>query len=354
MNPRLPSLAVISLAISLVPVRILAQAPVPSGNPAAKVASVAKATKWIVPRLPDGRPDFGGFWSNNTATPFERPQAFAGREFLTDEEAKALEQTSRERTKASDRQASERPDEVGDYNAAFKEDSRWALPNKRTSIITDPKDGRMPPLTPEAQRKFEADREFHSHHVHDGPEDMTTIERCITWITSGPPMLPSFYNNNYQIVQTHDHLSIVTEMVHDVRIIPLDGRPHADIRQWMGDSRGHWEGDTLVVETTNFNGRRGWFGAPMTEGSGARRPDEKMRVIERFTRTAPDILLYQFTVIDPGTYTKPWSGEIPMRSFEGPVYEYACHEGNYGMQLILSGARTEEKEAENAARKGSK
>src|SRR5437016_1322657 len=265
MNPRLPSLAVISIAISLVPVRILAQAPVPSGNPTAKGASVAKATKWIVPRLPDGRPDLGGFWSNNTATPLERPQAFAGREFLTDEEAKALEQTSKERVKASDRQASERPGEVGDYNAAFKEDSRWALPNKRTSIITDPKDGRMPPLTPEAQRKFEADKEYHSHHLHDGPEDMTTIERCITWITSGPPMLPSFYNNNYQDVQTHDHLSIVTEMVHDVRIISLAGRPHSDIRQWMGDSRGHWEGDTLVVETINFNGKRSYFGEPMTE-----------------------------------------------------------------------------------------
>src|SRR5260370_5252796 len=293
MIPRLPSLAVISLAISLVPVRILDKAPVPSGNPAAKVASVAKATKWIVPRLPDGRPDFGGFWSNNTATPFERPQAFAGREFLTDEEAKALEQTSRERTKASDRQASERQDEVGDYNAAFKEDSRWALQNKRTSIITDPKDGRMPPLTPEAQRKFEADREYHSRHVHDGPEDMTTIERCITWITSGPPMLPSFYNNNYQIVQTHDHVVILAEMVHDVRIIPLDGRPHENIPQWMGDSRGHWEGDTLVVDTINFNGRRGWFESPMTEGAVARRPDEKMRVTERFTRTAPDVLIYQ-------------------------------------------------------------
>src|SRR5258708_3431600 len=225
MTPGLHSLAVISLAISLVPVRILAQAPVPSGNPAAKVASVAKATKWIVPRLPDGRPDLGGFWSNNTATPFERPQAFAGREFLTDDEAKALERTSRERVKASDRQASERPDEVGDYNAAFKEDSRWALPNKRTSIITDPKDGRMPPLTPEAQRKFEADREFHSHHVHDGPEDMTTIERCITWITSGPPMLPSSYNNNYQIVQTHAHLSLATETTHAFRLIPSHAPP---------------------------------------------------------------------------------------------------------------------------------
>ena len=207
----------------------------------------------------------------------------------------------------------------------------------------------MPPLTPEAQKKFDADQAYHKQHPHDGPEDMTTIERCITWISSGPPMLPTFYNNNYQIVQTHDHLIILVEMIHDVRIIPLDGRPQGNIPQWMGDSRGHWEGNTLVVETTNFNGKRGWFGTPMTEGGGGRRPDVKMRVIERFTRTAPDILLYQFTIDDPGTYTKPWSGEIPMRSFPGPVYEYACHEGNYGMQLILSGARSDEKNAAQGA-----
>jgi len=147
---------------------------------------------------------------------------------------------------------------------------------------------------------------------------------------------------------------ILAEMVHDVRIIPLDGRPHDNVPQWMGDSRGHWEGDTLVVDTINFNGRRGWFESPMTEGSGARRLDEKMHVTERFTRTAPDILLYQFTVDAPRMYTKPWSGEIPMRSFPGPVFEYACHEGNYGMQLILSGARTEEKKAAEAAGKATK
>ncbi|PYS47628.1 MAG: hypothetical protein DMG13_27450 [Acidobacteria bacterium] len=339
MNSRLPALAVISFAVFLAPAPIAAQAP------------PAKPTTWTAPRLPDGRPDLSGYWSNNTLAPLERPPAFAGKEFLTDDEARVLERDARERTKASDRQASERPGEVGDYNAVFKEDSKWALPNGRTSIITDPKDGRMPPLTPEAQKKFEADQTYHKQHPHDGPEDMTTIERCITWISSGPPMLPTFYNNNYQIVQTHDHLMILVEMIHDARIIPLDGRPHGNIPQWMGDSRGHWEGDTLVVETINFNGKRGWFGTPMTEGGGGRRPDVKMRVIERFTRTAPDILLYQFTIDDPGTYTKPWSGEIPMRSFPGPVYEYACHEGNYGMQLILSGARSDEKNAAQGAEK---
>ena len=163
-------------------------------------------------------------------------------------------------------------------------------------------------------------------------------------------MLPTFYNNNYQLVQTRDYVAILAEMIHDVRVIPLDGRPHGNVRQWMGDSRAHWEGDILVVETTNFNGKRGWFGTPMTEGGGGKRPDEKMRVIERFTRTAPDVLLYQFTVDDPGMYTKPWSGEIPMRSMNGPVYEYACHEGNRALPNTLSVARAlERKAAERSA-----
>jgi hypothetical protein len=141
-------------------------------------------------------------------------------------------------------------------------------------------------------------------------------------------------------------------MIHDVRIIPLDGRPQSNIRQWMGESRGHWEGETLVVETANFNGKRGWFSTQLKfNGDDLKRPDEKMRVIERFTRTAPSILLYQFTISDPATYTVPWSGEITMRSFAGPVYEYACHEGNYGMELMLSGARADEKEAEQAAKR---
>ncbi len=310
MSSELVTLTVISAAIFLSPVQMEAQAPASEANPAAKEATVTKAKSATVPHLPDGRPDLGGYWSNNTVAPLERPQALAGKEFLTDDEARALEKNSRERTKASDFQASQRPGEVGDYNAAFKEDSRWALPNKRTSIITDPKDGRMPPLTPEA--------------------------------------------HNYQIIQTHDHLMSVTEMIHDTRIIPLDGRPHENIGQWMGDSRGHWEDDTLVVETNNFNGKRGWFGTPMTEGGGGKRPDAKMRVVERFTRTAPDILLYQFTIDDPGIFTKPWSGEIPMKSTGGPVYEYACHEANYSMVDILSGARAEEREAAEAARNGSK
>jgi hypothetical protein len=166
-------------------------------------------------------------------------------------------------------------------------------------------------------------------------------------------MLPTFYNNNYQILQTHDHVMIMTEMVHDVRIIPVDGRPHDNVRQWMGDSRGHYEGDTLVVETINFNGKRGWFEKTTTEAGGEKRPDQNMKVIERFTRTAPDVLLYQFTVDAPDIYTKPWSGEIEMQVLKGQMVEYACIEGDQGMQLILKGARADEKAAAEAAQKKS-
>ena len=335
MNPRLSALAV---ALCLVPVQIAAQAPVPNGNAASKTAPAGKPAKWVVARLPDGRPDFGGYWTNHTATPLERPDTFAGREFLTEDEFKDLEQRSA------------RP--VANPNNPFLNlwagDTRWVMGNKRTSMITDPKDGKLPPLTPEAQRKLEADRNGRSP-FYSGPEDLPTFVRCLPVTTSGPPMLPSAYNNNYQIVQTHDHVAIATEMMHDVRIIPVDGRPHDDVRQWSGDSRGHYEGDTLVVETTNFNGKRGYFGA---NGNDIPRPDAKMTVVERFTRTAPDILLYQFTVNDPGMYTKPWSGEITMKSYAGTILEYACHEANQTMSNILSGARVEEKAAGQAAKKG--
>ena len=303
------------------------QAPAPNGN--------AKAAAWKPSRLPDGHPDLQGYWTNNTATPLQRP-AGAG-EFLTD----GVKAPAGRGGQATQNRTNPFPNLFG--IAGGEADARYVM--RRTSIITDPPDGKLPPMTPEAQKEYAAAQEHHKLHPHDGPEDLTTIERCITWITSGPPMLPTFYNNNYQIVQTHDHVMIMTEMVHDVRIIPVDGRPHSDIRQWMGDSRGHYEGDTLVVETINFNGKRGWFGAPATEGGGERRPDQKMKVIERFTRTAPDILLYHFTVDDPDIYTKPWSGEIEMQALKAPMVEYACIEGDQGMKLILQGARADEKAA---------
>jgi hypothetical protein len=308
------------------------QALAPNGN--------TKAAAWKPSRLPDGHPDLQGYWTNNTATPLQRP-AGAG-EFLTADEVNA---------RAGGQAAQNRNNPFPNLFGITAGDAKYVM--RRTSIITDPPDGKIPPLTPEAQRKYEADREYHRLHYHDGPEEMTTFERCLVVVTSGPPMLPTAYNNNYQIVQTHDHVIIMTEMMHDVRIIPLDGRPHDGIRQWMGDARGHWEGATLVVETTNFNGKRGYFGPLLFNGDDLKRHDEQMRVIERFTRTAPDILLYQFTINDPGTYTKTWSGEIEIQALKGPIIEYACHEGNQAMGLILKGARTEEKAAAEAARKKS-
>ncbi len=308
------------------------QAPAPNGN--------AKAAAWKSPRSPEGYPDLQGYWTSNTATPLQRP--IGAPEFLTDDELKA-------RAAARGGQPQNPNNPFPGLFGITSGDARFVM--RRTSIISDPPDGRFPPLTPEAQKKFAADQEHHKLHPHDGPEDLSTIERCITWITSGPPMLPTFYNNNYQIIQTKDHVMIMTEMVHDVRIIPVDGRPHSDIRQWMGDSRGRYEGDTLVVETINFNGKRGWFGTPATEGGGERRPDQQMKVIERFTRTAPDVLLYKFTVDDPGTYTKPWSGELEMHTLTSPMVEYACLEGDQGMELILKGARADEKAAAEAAKK---
>ena len=302
----------------------------------------AKASASKPSRMPDGHPDLQGFWTNNTATPLQRP-AGAG-EFLTADEVKA-------RAGRSGQAPPNRTNPFPNLFGIAAGDARYTM--RRTSIITDPPDGKIPPMTPEAQKKYAADQEHHKLHSHDGPEDLTTIERCITWITSGPPMLPSFYNNNYQIIQTHDHVMIMTEMVHDVRIIPVDGRPHDNIPQWVGDSRGHYEGDTLVVETINFNGRRGWFEKSGTEGGGEKRPDQKMKVIERFTRTAPDVLLYGFTVDAPDIYTKPWSGEIEMQALTGQIVEYACHEGDQAMELILKGARADEKAAAEAAQKKS-
>ena len=326
-----------ALAIAICCTQATGQSPAPNGN--------AKAAAWKPSRLPDGHPDLEGFWTNNTATPLQRPDG-AG-EFLTDE-AKAIAGRGGQ---APQNRNNPFPGLFG--IAAGPADARYVM--RRTSIITDPPDGKIPPLRPEAQRKYEADREYHRLHYHNGPEEMTTFERCLVAVTSGPPMLPTAYNNNYQIVQTHDHVMIMTEMMHDVRIIPLDGRPHDGIRQWMGDSRGHWQGDALVVETTNFNGKRGYFGRLLFNGDDLKRHDEQMSVIERFTRTAPDILLYQFTVNDPGTYTKPWSGEIEMHTLKGPspIVEYACHEGDQAMELILKGARAEEKAAAEAAQKKS-
>jgi hypothetical protein len=250
----------------------------------------------------------------------------------------------RERNDADRRDSNAEADLAVGYNAAWWDRGTRIVSTRRTSLIVDPRDGRIPPLTPDAQRKAAARAEARRLHPADGPESTSLADRCIVRGTAGPPMLPAGYNNTYQILQTPEHVAILIEMIHDARIISLDARPHlaGKIRQWLGDSRGRWEGNTLVVDTTNFTDRTNF------RGSG-----EHLRVVERFTRVDKDTLLYQFTVDDPQSFTRPWSAEIPMKRVEGPIFEYACHEGNYSMTNTLSTVRDEEKAAEDASsRKG--
>jgi hypothetical protein len=287
------------------------------------------------PSTPDGRSDLQGIWTNATLTPLERPAELAGKEFFTEVEAAEYTKRMVERNDADRRDKSDVENDLAiGYNAAWWDRGSSIVSSRRTSLIVDPRDGRVPPLTPEASRKAAARAEARLQHPADGPEDRSLDDRCIVRRTAGPPMLPAGYNNNYQIVQSPDSVAIVIEMIHDVRIIPLDSKPHlpSRIRRLLGDSRGHWEGRTLVVETTNFTDRTNF------RGSG-----EQLRVTERFTRTDDSTLLYQFTVEDPESFTRPWSGELPMKKADGPVFEYACHEANFSMEHMLSAARVEER-----------
>jgi hypothetical protein len=287
----------------------------------------------------DGHPDLQGIWTNATVTPLERPAELAGKEFLSAAEAAEYEKKIVERNNADRRDRGAAEDLAIGYNDAWWDRGTKVVSTRRTSLIVDPPDGRIPLLTPEAQRKAALRAEARRLHPADGPEDGSLADRCIVRGTAGPPMLPAGYNNNYQIVQTIDHIAILVEMIHDARIIPVgpvSARPHLGkrIRQLTGDSRGRWEGNTLVVETTNFTDKTSF------RGSG-----ENLRVVERFTRADEDTLLYQFTVDDPESFTRPWSGEIPMKKAAGPLFEYACHEGNLSMENILSAARAEERAA---------
>jgi predicted amidohydrolase YtcJ len=292
-----------------------------------------------VPRTPDGHPDLQGIWTNSTLTPLERPADLAAKAFFTREEAAAYEKQARARNDGDRRDSNPEADLTTGYNDFWWDRGTNVVSTMRTSLIVDPPDGRIPALTPEAQKKAAARADYRRLHPADGPEDRTLADRCIVRGNNGPPMLPAGYNNNYQIVQTADYVVILIEMIHDARIIPLGDRPHLpkNIQQWMGDSRGRWEGNTLVVETTNFTGRTNFRGS-----------DENLRVVERFTRVDDTTLLYQFTVEDPESFVRPWSAEIPMKKAEGPIFEYACHEGNISMFNILSAARAEERAAENS------
>jgi hypothetical protein len=333
------------LAMVVAPAHVLAQAPSPGAKPAAAGTREREAKDWTAPRTADGQPDLQGIWSNASLTPFERSSAFASKEFFTEEEAAEFARKEIDRSNRDRRGATPEEDVGGAYNELFFDRGTKVASNLRTSIVVDPADGRVPPLTPEAREAAVA-RAFAQRPLPEGPEDFALPVRCIIWPTAGPPMVPGPYNNNYQIFQNRDYVAIDVEMIHDVRIIPLDGRPHlpSAIRQWMGDSLGHWEGDTLVVDTTNFTGKTHFRGS-----------DQSLHVVERFTRTGADTIRYRFTIDDPTAFTKPWTGEIAMSQAPGPIYEYACHEGNYSLASMLAGARVQEKaEAEEAARKRSK
>jgi hypothetical protein len=302
------------------------------------------ANTWTAPRTADGQPDLQGIWSNATITPLERPSELAGKQFFTEQEVAAYEREVLQKTNKDRRDGGAEADVGRAYNDAWWDIGTKAVSTGRTSLVIDPPDGKIPPLTPEAQTRA-AERLAAARRPPMGPEDRGLSERCILWPTAGPPMLPSAYNNNYQILQTPGQVVILIEMIHDVRVIPLDARPHLspNIRQWLGDSRGHWEGSTLVVDSTNFTGKAPFRGS-----------DQNLHLVERFTRVSQDTLLYQFSVDDATAFTKLWAGEIPMHRTPGPIYEYACHEGNYSMLNMLSGARAAEKLVEEAARKESK
>jgi hypothetical protein len=339
----------LSLIIGLAALGSLAFGQAPSG-----AGTTTKAVKTgTLPRTPDGRPDFQGVWVNNNATPLERPKELSGRATLTDAEVAAMKKKAHELfggesdaafgdsvftavfaningTKSGFKSTD---DGTGDYSSVWTIERDW---NNRTSLVTDPPDGRIPPLTPEAQARQRANQAVNSHPPY-GPEDRLLQERCITY---GSPSLVEGYQSGYQIVQSSNMLAVTTEMIHDTRLIPIElsgaSRPRipSNIQEWLGDSRAHWEGDTLVVETTNYKPR-----AFRTISS------DQLHVTERWTRTGPDVLKYEITINDPGTWTKPWSLMIPLKRVDHPLYEYACHEGNYGLAGILAGARKQEEDA---------
>jgi hypothetical protein len=312
------------------------------------VALAQSGKTWDPPRGPDGHPDLQGIWTNATLTPFERPKELAGKPFFTREEAAAFEKRQIEQRNADRRDGGRDNDLARAYNDAWWDWGTKVTKTLQTSLVVDPPDGRVPPYTPEAQKRIaarsQAIKERCKHTVcvesvfdflpADGPEDRSLMDRCILFPDSPIPMLPGAYNNNYQVVQSPGYVAIRMEMIHDVRVIPLDGRPHLpqNVRQWLGDPRGHWEGNTLVVETTNF-----------TDRTRFRDSTSNLRLIEHFTLSDPDTLIYEFTVDDPATFTRSWTASIPMTRTKGPIFEYACHEGNYGLAGMLSAARAQEK-----------
>ena len=308
--------------------------------PAAAGGQEEASDAWQAPRTADGRPDLQGVWDFRSLTPLERPEAIADQDVFTAEEAA---QFTEERLAALDKDQPGPDGRIplsGGYNDFWWDYGRELTDDLRTSLVVDPADGRIPSLTADGRERAGLRRTALGRDAH-GPEDRGAFERCILGFNAGPPMNPSAYNNNMQLFQTADHVVILNEMVHDARIVPLDGSDHLPegVRQWRGDSRGRWDGDTLVIETRNFTAKTSFRGT----GPG-------LHLVERFTRVEDGILLYEYTVTDPESFERPWSVAVPMQKNDLPVFEYACHEGNYGMLNLMVSARAED--ARKAAAKG--
>jgi hypothetical protein len=287
----------------------------------------------------DIHPAFDGIWNSATATPLERPPQLRDKAFFTPREAAEWERQVADRNQEPAPDAAAKDTGTGTYNTFYREFGTRTVKTLRTSIVTDPADGRLPPLTPAAadvkRRRLDAMRNAAS------AQDTGLQDQCLAFLTAGPPMLPYSYNSNYQILQTREAFVVHAEMIHDARIIHLDGRPHlpSEIRLWLGDSVGRWVGATLVVDTTNFNDSGGFYG----EAGGNFGWDRYLHVIERFSLLDADTLLYRFEIDDPTAFTQRWKGELTMTRSRGPIYEYACHEGNYSLSNLLSGYRASER-----------
>jgi hypothetical protein len=330
MTRRLCAALLVAVAVAFVPVRSGAQQTSRPKDGAAPWKQLK--TSW-------GDPDIQGIWNNVTLTPMERPAEFKDKATLTPQEAADYERRVANRqadNESTPVQEQSRGSRVG-YSPTVWFETGHKLTDYRTSMLLKPEGGYLPPLTPEAQKINAALAERRKTSPADIPEDLGTYTRCITRGLPGG-MMPGFYNHNYEIVQAQGYIAIMVEMIHDLRIIPMGDRPHAPaaVKQWLGDSRGRWDGNSLVVETTNLRNVEG-------RSAGGWGTTERGKVIERFTRLGPDTMDYQVTVDDPGWYTAPWTASLPMTKVKGPIYEYACHEGNYALPGILAGARREER-----------
>ena len=325
-----PALVVLIVAI------LCSAAPTRAGGQR-RSGTAPPGASWTVPLTPDGQPDLQGHWTNDTYTPLERPAELGGKEFYTEQEAAAFVKAGVDRLLAQPR------DNIHYDDAIWQAENYSKEANRRTSLIVDPRDGRLPPLTADAQKRLARQVAAQRAATSDSAQSRSLAERCISWGNVGPPMMPPTYNANLQILQTRDQVILRHEMMHDIRVIYLDGRPHpASGVGWLaGHSVGRWEGHTLVVDTANFTERTNFRGSPQNTRQDIFATGS-LQVIERFTRVSENAIRYEFTVIDPATWTKPWSGEMPIRRFDGPIYEYACHEGNYGLPNILRAARMEE------------